>query len=38
VYAKLRGQYIPADLFDQVKSLRDEYRKAHPVARAAAKS
>lgn len=38
VYSKLRGQYIPADLFDEVKRLRDEYRKAHPAARAAAKS
>ena len=38
LYPKLRGQYIPADLFDQVKRLRDEYRKAHPVAPAAAKS
>src|SRR5271165_3144769 len=38
VYSKLRGQYIPADLFDEVKRLRDEYRKTHPVARAAAKS
>jgi hypothetical protein len=26
------------DLFDEVKHLRDEYRKAHPVASAAGKS
>jgi TRAP-type C4-dicarboxylate transport system substrate-binding protein len=30
IYPKLRGPYIPADLFDQVVKLRDEYRKAHP--------
>jgi hypothetical protein len=23
---------VPADLFDEVKRLRDEYRKAHPAA------
>jgi TRAP-type C4-dicarboxylate transport system substrate-binding protein len=38
VYKKLRGEYIPADLFDEVKRLRDEYRKTHPAARVAAKS
>jgi TRAP-type transport system periplasmic protein len=26
VYPKLRGKTVPADLFDEVKSLRDEYR------------
>lgn len=30
VYPKMRGPIVPADLFDQVKSLREEYRKAHP--------
>jgi TRAP-type transport system periplasmic protein len=29
IWPKLRGQAVPADLFDQVKRLRDEYRKAH---------
>jgi TRAP-type C4-dicarboxylate transport system substrate-binding protein len=27
-YPKLRGSYCPADLFDEVKRLRDEYRKS----------
>lgn len=31
IYPNLRGGEIPADLFDQVKQLRDEYRKAHPL-------
>jgi hypothetical protein len=26
---------VPPDLFDEVKRLRDEYRKAHPAAAAA---
>jgi len=30
IWPKLRGTMVPADLFDQVKRLRDEYRKAHP--------
>jgi TRAP-type C4-dicarboxylate transport system substrate-binding protein len=34
VYPKLRGGLVPADLFDDVKRLRDEYRKAHPVSAA----
>jgi TRAP-type C4-dicarboxylate transport system substrate-binding protein len=34
IYPNLRGAAIPADLFDQVKSLRDEYRKAHPSSHA----
>ena len=25
-YSKLRGSYCPADLFDEVKQLRDEFR------------
>ncbi len=29
IWPKLRGQAVPADLFDQVKRLRDEYRKTH---------
>ena len=36
-YPKLRGGEIPADLFDQVVKLRDEYRKAHPARGAAGK-
>jgi TRAP-type C4-dicarboxylate transport system substrate-binding protein len=36
IWPKLRGQVMPADLFDQVKRLRDDYRKAHPAAAVAA--
>ena len=32
IWPKLRGQAVPADLFDQVKRLRDEYRKTHHTA------
>src|SRR5580692_3771604 len=32
IWPKLRGTMVPADLFDEVKRLRDEYRKAHPGA------
>src|SRR5260370_12549861 len=35
IWPKLRGTMVPADLFDDVKRLRDEYRKAHPAATAA---
>lgn len=28
-YSKLRGRYVPADLFDEVKRLRDEFRRTH---------
>ena len=28
IYPKLRGSYCPADLFDEVKRWRDEYRKS----------
>jgi len=35
IWPKLRGSMVPADLFDEVKRLRDEYRKAHPAALAA---
>jgi len=35
IWPKLRGPMVPADLFDQVKRLRDEYRKAHPASSAA---
>jgi TRAP-type transport system periplasmic protein len=35
IWPKLRGSIVPADLFDQVKQLRDQYRKAHPGASAA---
>lgn len=30
IWPKLRGGVVPADLFDQVKRLRDDYRKTHP--------
>ena len=30
LWPKLRGTMVPADLFDEVKRLRDDYRKAHP--------
>ena len=30
IWPKLRGTMVPPDLFDEVKRLRDEYRKAHP--------
>jgi hypothetical protein len=33
VYPKLRGGQIPAELFDQVRKLRDEYRAAAAGAR-----
>jgi TRAP-type C4-dicarboxylate transport system substrate-binding protein len=35
IYPKLRGTMVPADLFDEVKRLREEYRKAHPGQHAA---
>ncbi len=35
IWPKLRGTVVPADLFDQVKRLRDDYRKTHPAAGAA---
>ena len=35
IWPKLRGTMVPADLFDEVKRLRDEYRKAHPGSSAA---
>lgn len=28
VYPKLRGSQVPAELFDEVRKLRDEYRAA----------
>lgn len=37
IYPNLRGSDIPADLFDQVVRLRDEYRKAHPAQTTAGK-
>ena len=33
VYPKLRGGQVPAELFDEVRKLRDEYRAASPEAR-----
>ena len=38
LYPSLRTQGMPADLFDEVKRLRDEYRKAHPAAKATAEA
>jgi hypothetical protein len=35
IYPKLRGTMVPADLFDEVKNLRAQYRKAHPAQHAA---
>jgi len=35
IWPKLRGSMVPADLFDEVVRLRDEYRKKHPPAHAA---
>ena len=35
IWPKLRGTMVPADLFDEVKRLRDEYRKTHHAARPA---
>ena len=35
IYPKLRGTMVPADLFDEVKNLREEYRKTHPAQHAA---
>ena len=32
VYSKIRGKIVPADLFDEVKRLRDEYRAQHPAS------
>src|SRR5215472_3571948 len=32
IWPKLRGTLVPPDLFDEVKRLRDDYRKTHPVA------
>jgi TRAP-type C4-dicarboxylate transport system substrate-binding protein len=36
LYPKFRGSIVPAELFDEVLRLRDEYRKTHPVERATA--
>jgi|HubBroStandDraft_1064217.scaffolds.fasta_scaffold37824_3 TRAP-type C4-dicarboxylate transport system substrate-binding protein len=36
IWPNLRGAAVPPDLFDQVKRLRDEYRKAHPADAAGA--
>jgi TRAP-type C4-dicarboxylate transport system substrate-binding protein len=33
IYPKLRGRQIPADLFDEVSKLRDEYRASVAGAR-----
>jgi hypothetical protein len=35
IWPKLKGTMVPPALFDEVKKLRDEYRKTHPVATAA---
>jgi hypothetical protein len=31
IYPKMKGKMVPADLFDEVQRLRDEYRTQHPV-------
>jgi hypothetical protein len=31
VYPKMKGKMVPADLFEEVQRLRDEYRIQHPV-------
>ncbi len=36
IWPKLRGGVVPPDLFDEVKRLRDEYRKTHHTAVASA--
>lgn len=36
LYPSLRGQGMPPDLFDEVKRLREEYRKAHPSTKVSA--
>ncbi len=36
IWPKLRGSAVPADLFDEVKRLRDDYRQAHHAAVASA--
>ncbi len=33
-YPKLRGRYAPADLFDEVRRLRDQFRDSHSVGKA----
>src|ERR1035437_7357029 len=30
IYPRMKGKMVPADLFDEVQRLRDEYRKQHP--------
>jgi len=32
VYPKIRGSLVPAEMFDQVRRLVDEYRAAHPTS------
>jgi TRAP-type C4-dicarboxylate transport system substrate-binding protein len=32
IWPKLRGGAVPPDLFDEVKRLRDDYRKTHHAA------
>jgi cation transport ATPase len=36
IWPKLRGPVVPVDLFDEVKRLRDDYRKTHHEAAVAA--
>jgi TRAP-type C4-dicarboxylate transport system substrate-binding protein len=31
IYPKMKGKMVPADLFDEVQRLRDEYRVQHPI-------
>lgn len=37
LYPKFKATMVPPDLFDEVKRLRDEYRKEHPVHAAGAR-
>jgi len=32
-YPKIRGDFVPADAFDEAMKARDEYRKAHPATK-----
>jgi hypothetical protein len=31
-YGKIRGEFVPAEAFDEAMRYRDEYRKAHAAA------
>lgn len=38
IYPELRGAVVPADLFDEVKRLREQFRKQHPGSQTASGS